>query len=53
MLEDSILCIESSTRNCDEVKLGYYKNREFMHPISDSSTTKKYKYRSCLPDPTL
>jgi hypothetical protein len=56
MLEDSTLCRKSSTVNCDEVKLGYYKNREFMHPISDSST-KKYKYatfiRSCLPDHTL
>jgi len=56
MLEDSTLHRKSSTLNCDEVKLGYHKNRQFMHPISDSSTIK-HKYatfiRSCLPDLTL
>jgi hypothetical protein len=55
MLEDSTICRKSSTLNCDEVKLGYYKNKELMHPLSDSSI-KKYNYatfkRSCLPDLT-
>jgi len=47
MLEDSTLCRKSSTLNCDEVKLGYHKNTEFMHPISDSSTLK-YKYATFM-----
>jgi len=47
MLEYSTLCRKSSTLNCDAVKLGYHKNAEFIHPISDSSTIK-YKYATFM-----
>ena len=43
MPEDSTIYRKSSTLSCDEVKLGYHKNREFTHPISDSSTKKNIK----------
>jgi hypothetical protein len=40
MLEDSTICRKSSMLSCDEVKLGYDKNKELMHPLSDSSIKK-------------